>query len=255
MGIRTREAYYDAESDVEDNWENKSIDFYNEYFFAEYEIMEQYKEEFNIDPHNDKTNKRFTKEEQIDRYAKNFMFWLKLYNEAENKEPNTPRFYYIKKKKSEFTIRMYNYFNDEQDTLKQIQQKISELIEELEYEQERRDIYEFINECPYPPYNEVRKLIKGNVAMCAEYGGLNHKWMEKIYNDIFDKNKVKVIGKLINERGGITAMSENFGTFMIIVRNLLKRVQGKTNEELNIIQCNIYNEINTAWDNIGSWRM
>ena len=49
-------------------------------------------------------------------------------------------------------------------------------------------------------------------------------------------------------------MDDNFSAFMIVVRHLLKRVENKTTKELNIIQYNIYNEVNTAWDNIGSWR-
>ena len=124
-----------------------------------------------------------------------------------------------------------------------------------EINKENNDIKNFIKSYTYPSYEEVINLIRGNVAMCVGYGELNHKWMGKLYNDIFDNSKVIVIGKLINKRGGMTAMDENFSTFMKVVRNLLKRVQGKTHEELNIIQCNIYNEINTAWENIGSWRM
>ena len=50
-------------------------------------------------------------------------------------------------------------------------------------------------------------------------------------------------------------MHDNFSACMIVVRHLLKRVENKPNEELNNIQCSIHNEVNTAWDNIGSWRM
>ena len=251
MGRRARQPLTVCDTD--------SIAFTNELFFVESEIMDLYKEHLNTDPRDD-TYSEFSEDEQVERYATNYLFWWKLYEEEISKQqpnlmkekPHLPRLYYITTKRGEFLARMNDVFKDRPHVIEQIQERVTELSEE---EKENNDIKHFIKSYPYPCYDEVIKLIRGNVAMCAEYGELNHKWMEKMYNDIFDKNKVKVIGKLINKRGGMTAMDENFSTFMIIVRNLLKRVQGKTNEELNIIQCNIYNEINTAWGNIGSLRM
>ena len=254
MGIKTREVHYDIQSETEDDWEHRPIEFYNECLFVEHEIMEKYNKEFHIDPRFDKSYKRFTKEEQIERYAKNFMFWWKLYNEEEEQEPNTPRFYYIRAKKNEFTKRMNAHFNDEPDTLKQIQKRIIDLKKDFEIEQENLDIQEFVSTYPYPSYDEVIDLIKGNVAMYAEYGVFNHSMMEKMYCNILDKERVKVIGKLIYNRGGMTAMNENFSAFMVVVRHLLRKMENKNDFELNAIQYNVYNEINKAWDRIGLWR-
>ena len=232
-----------------------SIEFMNELFFVESEIMDLYKQQLKTDPRDD-TYSHFSEEEQIERYAKNYLFWWNLYNEEISKQQSslnqdTPRLYYITTKRIDFLTRMNNVFEDRPHVIERIQKRSTEL---SEIERENNDIKHFINSHPYPSYDEVRKLINRNVAMCAEYGTLNHKWMEKIYNDIFDRKKIKVIGKLINVRGGMTAMVENFSTFMTVVRHLLKRVVNKTNDEKNIIQYNIYNEVNTAWDRIDLWR-
>ena len=49
-------------------------------------------------------------------------------------------------------------------------------------------------------------------------------------------------------------MDENFSVCMIVVRHLLNQVGNKSGFDLNVIQYSIYNEVNTAWHNIGSWR-
>ena len=176
-----------------------------------------------------------------------------MYNEAET-QSNMPKCYYIRAKKNEFTIRMNPYFSDEPDTLKQIQGKIDDLTDKLERKQEICDIQDFINTYPYPSYDAVRELIKGNVAMSAEYGKFNHSMMKKMYFNILDKERVKVVGVLLYTRGGMTAMDEHFSAFMAVVRHLLRKVENKNEFELNAIQYNIYDEVNKAWDRIGLWR-
>lgn len=150
---------------------------------------------------------------------------------------------------------MNSVFEDRQHVIQRIQDRVIEIQRnERDVENENNEIKQFVKLYPYPSYNEVRKLINGNVAMCAEYGTLNHSWMEKMYNNILNSAKVKVIGKLINTRGGNRAMDENFSVFMIVVRYLLNQVGNKSGFDLNAIQYNIYSEVNTAWHNIGSWR-
>ena len=67
--------------------------------FAECEIMELYKDKFNIDLRTDKTHRVFTEEEQIERYAENIAFWHKLlreYNEnAFDACRSDTRYFYI----------------------------------------------------------------------------------------------------------------------------------------------------------------
>ena len=55
----------------------------------------------NIDPKNDNTYKQFSEDEQIERYANNYMFWLKLHQEQIDikKPPDLPRLHYITSKK------------------------------------------------------------------------------------------------------------------------------------------------------------
>ena len=267
MGIRAREAYFDKSNETDSNDSDHEginpYDFYMKTLKVENEIMDLYEHEFGYDPREPNTISFYTEEETIERHAQNIVCWRKLLAEYDVKEPNdihkvksNIRWQYITNKADETALTFYLKFKHIEGVNKRLGKRVSELMNEFnEINKENNDIKQFIKSYTYPSYEEVINLIRGNVAMCAEYGELNHKWMEKMYNDIFDKSKVKVIGKLINKRGGMTAMDENFSTFMKVVRNLLKRVQGKTNEELNIIQCNIYNEINTAWDNIGSWRM
>ena len=78
MGIRAREAYYGCD---DEGWTSKPIEFMNEMLFAEYEIMKLYKEQFDIDPENDNTYNHFSQDEQVEIYAKNYLFWWKLYDE------------------------------------------------------------------------------------------------------------------------------------------------------------------------------
>ena len=52
----------------------KCTEFTNELFFVEHEIMELYKNKFNVDPKSDDTHKHVSEDEQIERYANNYMF-------------------------------------------------------------------------------------------------------------------------------------------------------------------------------------
>ena len=50
-----------------------------ELLMVELEIMDLYKEEFNLDPCGNVEYKRYTRDEQVERYAKNAAFWDRLY--------------------------------------------------------------------------------------------------------------------------------------------------------------------------------
>jgi len=84
--------------------------------FAECEIMDLYKEQFNIDPRTDKSYQLFTEEEQVERYAQNKAFWQKLlreYNQNDfDKCKSDPRYVYIKMKESEVRTNTFNKFKN-----------------------------------------------------------------------------------------------------------------------------------------------
>ena len=82
--------------------------------FAEGEIMDLYKKQFNIDPTTDKSYRLFTEEEQVERYAQNIAFWqnlLRTYNQnGFDKYKSDPRYFYIKLKESEVRTNTFNKF-------------------------------------------------------------------------------------------------------------------------------------------------
>ena len=109
----------------------------------------------------------------------------------------------------------------------------------------------FLTDNEYPCYDQVVQLIGNNLAMFSEYGEFNHNMMNKIWNDIHNTDKLKVIGRLINDRGGFTAMTNNHGALMTVVRHYLKQNRSANS---NTIQGHIYCAIERAWDGIGEWK-
>ena len=99
---------------------------------AEQEIMQSYKEKFNIDPLNINTYKRFTDEEQIERCAQNISFWQKLlreYNEDDFEScTSNPRYFYIKMSESEVRVNIIRRFSTDKDVLEQILSRVLELV-------------------------------------------------------------------------------------------------------------------------------
>ena len=77
----------------------------------------------------------------------------------------------------------------------------------------------------YPKIQEVLTMLSApeDVHVYAEYGERNHEWMKKIWDDIHHKEKLEVVGKLINKRGGFQAMTQNHIALTKVVRQLLKR--------------------------------
>ena len=87
--------------------------------------MARYEAEFNIKS-NDKSGRFFTREEQIDIYARNLEFWEK--NLMSSGEVFGPRFMYIGMKKREFENTMKEYFKDEPETIREIYARYNELL-------------------------------------------------------------------------------------------------------------------------------
>ena len=114
---------------------------------------------------------------------------------------------------------MNEVFGYRPHVIKHIQERATEFSEE-----QTDTWYQGVHKSyPYPGYDEDIKLIRGNVAMCAGYGELNHAWMENMYNDMFDTNKIIVIGKLMHKRGCLNTMNDTFSTCMTVVRHILKQ--------------------------------
>ena len=109
----------------------KDIKFWVGLKSAEQEIMQLYKEKFNIDPLSINTYKRFTEEEQIERCAQNIAFWQKLlreYNEDDFEScTSNPRYFYIKMKESEVRVNIIRRFSADKDVLEQILSRVLEL--------------------------------------------------------------------------------------------------------------------------------
>ena len=75
----------------------------------------------------------------------------------------------------------------------------------------------------YPSYEEVVEIIKSDSNLFSEYGEFNHTLLNKIWDDMFNEEKHKVIGRLVNERGGFWAMTCNHSVFINVLRHLLKK--------------------------------
>ena len=54
-------------------WKVNPIDF----MMIDKELRDEYEEEFGVDSHDTESSRYFTHDEQIERYAKNMMFWVR----------------------------------------------------------------------------------------------------------------------------------------------------------------------------------
>ena len=110
MGIRNREAYFNLNPDRDDGI-MKDGELYLEMLFVEREIMDLYKEKFNIDPLTENGHRYYTEQEQVERYAQNIAFWQKLLREYSDHDFETnrsnPRYVYIKMKEAEVRVNAF----------------------------------------------------------------------------------------------------------------------------------------------------
>ena len=99
---------------------------------VEDEIMQLYNDKFNIDPY-DKSEAYFTEQEQIERYAKNMVFWNTLKNEYPHDYSmnvyarSDARFKYITNKRQEFRMMMFGKFKNMPSISKKIHDRTNEL--------------------------------------------------------------------------------------------------------------------------------
>ena len=84
-----------------------------------------------------------------------------------------------------------------------------------------------------------------------------NKWLRilkpayDMLEQLADEKKIKIVGNLINKRGGFQAMSQNHSALMKVVRHFLKKE--KLGDDANTIQLNIYKVVEQAWHGIGEW--
>ena len=98
---------------------------------AEREILELYKDAFNVDPL-DRSPISLTSEQRIERCAQNIAFWQRLlrkYKEDDfDKFTADPRYFYIKMKESEVRVGFIRRFEEGGDVLEQILTRACELV-------------------------------------------------------------------------------------------------------------------------------
>ena len=194
----------------------------------------------------------FTEEEQVERYAKMLLFWdtnkpeITHIKDMMNNPRNNAKLFYIADMRSK--------------TYKQILEKIDERVQKLigdkynellEIYNENKLIENFTKRNKYPSYKEVLKLLSDDITVRAEYGERNHEWIKKIWENMHDDEKIKVVGKLIHTRGGFQAMLKNHDALMKVVRHFLQKQD--LGEDANTIQLNIYKIVEQAWHGIGQW--
>ena len=115
MGIRNREAYFNLNPDRDDGI-MKDGEFYLEMLFVEREIMDLYKEKFNIDPLTENGHWYYTEQEQVERHAQNIACWQKLLREYSDHDFETnrsnPTYVYIKMKEAEVRVNAFRRFDN-----------------------------------------------------------------------------------------------------------------------------------------------
>jgi hypothetical protein len=107
------------------------------------------------------------------------------------------------------------------------------------------------NDFQYPSYDYVCiELLKFDWEFHAEYGTCNHEFLKILWENIDDENIIKTIGSEINERGGITALTANYYTFLHVMRLAVKGSVEKYRESF----IDIKNTISRNWNGVGEWR-
>jgi hypothetical protein len=238
------------------------------------DMRKLYEKEFNISSF-DESNSIFTREEQIERYAKMMAFWKR--NMPNMDRVNTcdtykiAKMFYISNMIDQLFEKMRMFDND---TETKINIRVKELLKEQKedvfsesvvndyletsdnnkcIEIKNKWINEFFNKYKFLDYDEVKTIIEDDDYVHIRYNRFNHDLLEKIWNEIFNDKKIKIVGGLINTRGGFNAMSNSHTVFIKVVRHILKQV--KLLEVItNVIYYNSYKNIAKLWDGIGEWR-
>ena len=112
---------------------------------------------------------------------------------------------------------------------------------------------EVIERNAYPDYEDVEDMIENMIELWAEYGNENHECMERIWNNIVDRDLIQTMGEQINERGGFVSMQGCYYILLHAFRTLHKK---QLNEPRVLIAWSKMKFlINVAWDGVGDWRM
>ena len=112
----------------------------------------------------------------------------------------------------------------------------------------------------YPDHEDVIEMIE-NIPeefveiseWLGEYSFENHECMERIWNNIVDRDLIQTMGEQINERGGFVSMQGCYYILLHVFRTLHKK---QLNEPRVLIAWSKMKFlINVAWDGVGDWRM
>ena len=81
--------------------------------------------------------------------------------------------------------------------------------------------------------------------------------MKEIYENIFDKNLIKQHGERIHQRGGMTALQQNYYTLLTVLKHLIQQ-RRLDRDTIILVFYNIKTIVSQCWDGIGSgdekWR-
>lgn len=69
----------------------------------------------------------------------------------------------------------------------------------IDRESQPRDVVQLLTQSQYPSYDEAITRLGTEKMMKAEYGESNHKWLNRMCNDIQDIDNIKAVGRLIEK--------------------------------------------------------
>jgi hypothetical protein len=109
----------------------------------------------------------------------------------------------------------------------------------------------FIDANPYPSYEEADAILSADIrdmghtmAVVAEYGQGNHKWLKAIYDSKMDREVAREMGQKIYDAGGFQAMQMNYYAFQLISpfrKSRSSEIYGASNR------------LQYLWDGVGEW--
>ena len=111
-------------------------------------------------------------------------------------------------------------------------------------------LHRFIDANPFPSYEDAESMIANggdmahSMAVVAEYGQANHRWLKAIYDSKLDKVVAKEMGQNIYDAGGFQAMQMNYYAFQIVTpfrKSRTHEIYGASNQ------------LQYLWDGVGDW--
>ena len=120
---------------------------------------------------------------------------------------------------------------------------------------------EVLNICYYPDYEDVREMIENipeslleHCEWLDEHSFENHECMDRIWNNIVDRDLIQTMGEEINKRGGFVAMQANYYILLHVFRTFYGDKIDK-DPCILIAWRKMKFLINVAWNGVGEWRM